>query len=61
MSPASYIAMKAYKNNIKHVELTIQESGVAAEWEPSNFPLYNIHGLRKSCIERGAVVNYVDL
>ena len=53
--------MKGYKSNIKHVLLTIQGSGVAAEWEPSNFPLYNIHRLRKSCIERGAVVNYIDL
>ena len=53
--------MKAYKNNIKHVVLTIQVSRVAAEWEPSNFPLYNINGLRKSCIEHGAVIDYVDL
>ena len=53
--------MKAFKNNIKHVVLTIQGSGVADEWEPSNFPLHYIRGFRKSYIERGAVVNYVDL
>ena len=45
LSPASLTAMKlkAYKNIIKHVMLTIQGSGVAAAWEPSNLPLYNIH------------------
>ena len=61
LSPASYITMKAYKNNIKHVVLTMQGSGLADEWEPSNFPLHNIRGLRKSCTERGPVVSYVDL
>ena len=48
--------MKAYKNNTKHVVLTIQGSGVAAEWKPSNFPLHDIRGPRKSCTERVAVV-----
>ena len=45
LSPASLTAMKlkAYENIIKHVMLTIQGSGVAAAWEPSNLPLYNIH------------------
>ena len=61
MWPASYITTKAYKNNVNHVVLTIQGSGLADEWEPSNFPLHNIRGLRKSCTERGPVVSYVDL
>ena len=59
LSPASYISMKAYKNNVKHVLITLQGSGEAAEWEPRNFPLYNVNGLRQSCIER-TVVNYAN-
>ena len=56
LSPASYITINAYKNNIKHVVLTIQGSGLADEWEPNNFPLHDIRGPRKSCTERVAVV-----
>ena len=61
LSLASYITIKAYKNNIKKLVLSKQGSGRADEWEPNNFTLYNINGLRKSKIKNRAIVNYTDL
>ena len=48
LSPSSYLTIKAYKDNIKRVLISSQGSGSESEWQPDNFPLYNIKGLRKS-------------
>ena len=48
LSPSSYLTIKAYKDNIKRVLISDQGSGSESEWQPDNFPLYNIKGLRKS-------------
>ena len=56
----SFKNIKTYKNNIKQALLEIQSSGVACEWNNSNFLLYNIAGLRKSCATYRKIVNYTE-
>ena len=60
LSPASYITMKAYKNNVKSAILTRQGDGDTTEWQTINFPLYTIEGLRKSQNTNRIPVNYAE-
>ena len=60
LPPESYKNIKAYKNNIKQAMLTIQSSGEPCDWQNSNFLLYNIAGLRKSCATYRQPVNYTE-
>ena len=61
LSPASYITMKCYKKNIKCAILDQQGSGEATQWHSSNFPLQNIHGLRRSCAKYRTTVDYNEI
>ncbi len=54
----SYINMKSYKNNVKSSILKIQGSGNVNEWQPNNFPLHAIQGLRKSRANYRTQVDY---
>ena len=45
---ASLLKIQIYKNNVKTALLKAQSEGDVNEWEPSNFILNNIPGLRKS-------------
>ena len=47
LSPASFVTLKAYKNNIKQAILLRQSLGDVNEWQTNNFVLYNTSGLRK--------------
>ena len=60
LSLASYINMKTYKKNVKIEILALQGSGIPTEWQPCNFPLQNIPGLRKSCANYRVAVDYSE-
>ena len=60
LSPASYLNIKTYKNNVKYAILRKQGEGDATEWQNSNFPLLSIHGLRKSQNSNRAAISYLD-
>ena len=60
LSPASYITIKAYKNNIKSAILTRQGDGDEVKWQTLNFPLNSIQGLRKSKTSYRLHVNYAE-
>ena len=61
LSLASFLSLKAYKNNVKHALLTAQSSGDINIWNNENFVLFNIKGLRKSNTEYRSKVNYCEL
>ena len=62
LSPSSYLTIKAYRNNIKRIILSQQKSGSESEWQPDNFLLYHIQGLRKSrTTYRKNNINYKEL
>ena len=48
LSPASFISIKPFKNNVKRILLGLQAQGDVDEWQNNNFILYNICGLRMS-------------
>ena len=60
LPPESYKRITAYKSNIKKALLTIQSSGEPSDWHNSNYLLFNIAGLRKSCATYRNQVNYTD-
>ena len=45
---ANALSPNAYKNNTKRILLKLQSAGGTDEWQMDNFPLYTIHGLRRS-------------
>ena len=51
-APVSFLTIKSYKSNVKCALLRTQNEGNSLNWQNDNFPLYNISGLRKSCITR---------
>ena len=52
LAPVSFLTIKSYKTNVKGALLRTQNEGDSLNWQNNNFPLYNISGLRKSCITR---------
>ena len=50
LSLESFLTISCYKTNVKNVLLNIQNGSDPIIWQNSNFPLYNITGLRKSYI-----------
>ena len=60
LSPASFVSIASYKNNVKQSLLVIQGSGDSCDWQNNNFPLYNISGLRKSCTANRNIIDYAD-
>ena len=48
ITPVTTISINAYKTNVKRVLLNLQSAGESGEWQPDNFLLYNIRGLRQS-------------
>ena len=61
MSPASFITLRAYKNNVKQYLLKLQNTGDQNKWENDNSVLQNIQGLRKSKAEYRTKINYSEL
>ena len=61
LSPASFLTLRAYKNNVKYALLKTQSIGDQDQWENENFILYNIKGLRKSKTEYRKKINYSEL
>ena len=45
---ATFLTIKAYKNNVKRGLLSLQTNGDENEWQMDNFLLFNISGLRRS-------------
>ena len=45
---SSLISINALKNNVKRALSNLQKCGNICEWEPENFILYNVRGLRRS-------------
>ena len=37
-----------------------QNNGHPTEWETLNFPILNIHGLRKSCVTNRFTIDYYE-
>jgi exonuclease III len=44
----SLMSIEPFKANVKKFILKVQSAGDSEVWQPHNFPLYNIHGLRRS-------------
>ena len=61
LSPASFLTLRAYKNNVKYAILKTQSIGDKEQWGNENFILYNIKGLRKSKTEYRNKINYSEL
>ena len=61
LSPASFLTLRAYKNNVKDAILKTQSMGNQYQWENENLILYNIKGLRKSKTEYRTKINYSEL
>jgi hypothetical protein len=47
-TPTALLSVKVFKNNTKRMLLEMQELGEKDEWQPENFWLYSIKGLRSS-------------
>jgi len=47
-TPPALLSVKVFKNNVKRMLLDLQELGDKDEWQPENFWLYSIKGLRSS-------------
>ena len=58
-TPPTLINLKLYKSETRKVLMNRQSSGTSQEWQPSNFFIYNIPGLRKS-LKKGFPVNYCE-
>ena len=58
ISPSSFLSAKLYRKNIKDALLLNQNNGHPTEWETANFPISNIHGLRKSCVTNRITIDY---
>ena len=48
LTAGSTLSINSYKNNVKRGLLKLQSEGDKVEWQPDNFLLYNIRGLRNS-------------
>ena len=46
--PTTLVSIILYKNAVKRLLLTVQKEGEVEEWNPKNFLLYNVRGLRRS-------------
>ena len=57
----SSLNIKTYRAKLKLALLKLQGSGEPCEWQNSNFPLYNVAGLRKSLVTYRNAINYVDV
>ena len=55
-----FLTIKSYKTNVKGALLRTQNEGDSLNWQNDNFPLYNIPGLRKSCITRRDANNLAE-
>ena len=60
LSLASLLTISCYKTNVKDFLLKIQSGSDPTNWQNSNFPLYNITGLRKSDITNRTNINYIE-
>ena len=60
LSLASLLTISCYKTNVKDFLLKIQSGSDPTNWQNSNFPLYNITGLRKSNITNRTNINYIE-
>ena len=56
ITPPSLLNLDIYKKEVKKLLLTIQARG-NEEWCASNFPLYNIPGLRKAPLRQATARN----
>ena len=61
LPPVSSLNIKTYRAKLKLELLNLQSSGEPCEWQNSNFPLYNITGLRKSVATYRSTINYADI
>ena len=48
ISIATLMSFKSYRNKAKSLLLESQSNGTTEEWDPHNFALYKISGLRRS-------------
>ncbi len=48
LTPGSCLKINTYKSNVKSYLLKVQSEGKESEWQPSNFILTNVPGLRRS-------------